>query len=223
MGVEADSNTHASKITGKSWMLEYELSWPMNLFLTNTDIRNYNNVFWFLLFLRKTRLRLQSVWSLPRTQLLDHPIGYIIRTKLLFFVNCLESYIYMDLIDSIPLKSLFSCDKTVTLDQIKQVHGNLLEKLIKGCFLEPGSIVGDIICQILDGCERICGVLERWIEYDNKYDSSLRNIDHHLESFDKVNRNEIIVKSYRNFKVIFESCLKSFQLYLNPILFLNRY
>ncbi|CAG8637975.1 11639_t:CDS:2, partial [Gigaspora rosea] len=108
------SNIFDSVILGVPLRLEYDIGWPLDLFVTAEDLDKYGNIFSFLLSLRRTQFRLQKVWThlamirkfgsvdnKPSDDKNYHTLmPWKIRASMMFFVDCLWGHIQMDIIES---------------------------------------------------------------------------------------------------------------------------
>lgn len=57
-----DSTTFSSLLMGAPVYLSYHISWPMELFLTSSDVDKYDKIFQFLIASKKCLIKLQSLW-----------------------------------------------------------------------------------------------------------------------------------------------------------------
>ncbi|TPX35021.1 hypothetical protein SmJEL517_g02440 [Synchytrium microbalum] len=100
-----------SELVNLPLRLEYEVTWPLDLVLTQPDLEKYNVVFTFLIYLRRVQMRIQRIWSLTnnvsrgtrRGSTTHEPLSRIfwtIRGRMMFFVDHLWSYIQMDVLES---------------------------------------------------------------------------------------------------------------------------
>ncbi|RHZ71108.1 hypothetical protein Glove_262g14 [Diversispora epigaea] len=98
---------------------EYDIEWPLDLFVTTEDLAKYGDIFSFLFSLRRTQIRLQKVWThLTITEkassnnnnnnnnnkLNDNGSPRLILWKVLssmmFFIDCLWGHVQMDIIET---------------------------------------------------------------------------------------------------------------------------
>ncbi|ORX82598.1 Spc97/Spc98 [Anaeromyces robustus] len=80
--------------------LEYFIKWPLDLIFTQSDFDKYNTLFSFLIVLKRVQIRLQQLLTrtytnrYTRHQRFEHQNHiWSIRQMMLFFINCLWSYI----------------------------------------------------------------------------------------------------------------------------------
>nr|CAG8515518.1 7113_t:CDS:2 [Entrophospora candida] len=105
--------------------LEYNIDWPLDLFVTSEDLSKYGDIFSFLISIRRTQLKLQRAWihlsfnekyfkeEDANTKQGDNKkyikknhndnnklLPWKIRSMMMFFVDCLWEHMQMDIIDS---------------------------------------------------------------------------------------------------------------------------
>ncbi|KAJ3136120.1 Gamma-tubulin complex component 4 [Geranomyces variabilis] len=133
-GLESEEQSYQQLIGGE-FRLEYVVKWPMDLVFTQSDIDKYNQILIFLLALKATHMRVQRVCSaisqsvrvargttttrnqrttparqqrnrdsLP-TAALPRELWQL-RAMMMFFLDCLWSYIQMDVLEASQLKLL---------------------------------------------------------------------------------------------------------------------
>ncbi|CAG8783199.1 17294_t:CDS:2, partial [Cetraspora pellucida] len=108
------NNIFDNVILGVPLRLEYDIGWPLDLFVTAEDLDKYGNIFSFLLSLRRTQFRLQRVWThlavAKKFGSVDNKLSndknyrmlmpWKVRAAMMFFVDCLWGHIQMDIIES---------------------------------------------------------------------------------------------------------------------------
>ncbi|KAI8825899.1 gamma-tubulin complex component protein [Fimicolochytrium jonesii] len=113
------SAIHVESFLGLEVKLDYVVKWPLDLIFVQEDITRYNIVFAFLLQLKSTHMRVQRVCSSisqsvrgadrvarsgqdrSDSRSLDLPREiWRLRAMMLFFLDCLWSYIQMDVLES---------------------------------------------------------------------------------------------------------------------------
>jgi len=110
--VNNDQQTSSSSmfddfILGVPLRFEYEISWPLDLFVTTEDLSKYGDLFSFLISLRRTQHRLERVWvhlsamhkymaNATTRQANDSHLLWRIRAAMIFFVNCLWEHVQVN-------------------------------------------------------------------------------------------------------------------------------
>ena len=177
----ADPVHYATYLFGRPLVVHFDLSWPLDLFMSPGDLDLYNRLFSFLFVVKKTQSRLGSIWMNikdPRQSKFTREI-LILRSRMMFFIENLYSYLQVDLID-VEFKQLLSLLRKpeTGLDLLNQKHSELLKTLIKGCFLdlENKNAIRDAIQKILSSCDQFCGLLLRSIHDQTDITHSIKTI-----------------------------------------------
>jgi len=183
--------------------LEYFIKWPLDLIFTQSDFDKYNTLFSFLIVLKRVQMRLQHLLTrtytnkYTRHQKFEHQNHiWSIRQMMLFFINCLWSYIQMDVLwinydeliqsinkekQKVKPENLNSMDITSNteneenekehqnLEDIQIYHKKYLDNLMKGCFLEHGifNAIGKCIKTVIQLCDQFCLVVEKGLNVKN--------------------------------------------------------
>ncbi|RKP12395.1 Spc98 family-domain-containing protein [Piptocephalis cylindrospora] len=83
---------------GIHFRLGYDLSWPMNLIVSSSDLAQYSTAFSFLFIVKRTLLRLQALLVLPGS-LGQCPTYTTLRHRILTWVSALYTHFQMDVIE----------------------------------------------------------------------------------------------------------------------------
>lgn len=97
------TSTFDSTIINVPLKLEYDIEWPLDLFVTSEDLEKYGDIFSFLISLRRTQIRLQRVWThLTATEKIPSGTNNILNdnvsnrlilwkvlSSMMFFIDCL--------------------------------------------------------------------------------------------------------------------------------------
>lgn len=88
--------------------LQYKINWPLHLLFSPKVLERYNILFRFLLLIKKTQYELHMVWnrSIAKCKSKSHQNIKVIqlRNELMFFVDNLQYYIQVDVLDSKNIK-----------------------------------------------------------------------------------------------------------------------
>ncbi|CAG8537215.1 2981_t:CDS:2 [Ambispora leptoticha] len=97
-------------VIGIPLRLEYQVNWPLDLFVTSEDLIKYGDLFSFLMSLKRTQHRLHKAWvhlSALRKSIDSRDnnselplIIWRTRASMMFFVECIWSHVQMDIIES---------------------------------------------------------------------------------------------------------------------------
>lgn len=136
--------------------LTYRLNWPVQLILSETSIAGYQNVFTFVLQLRRGTSTLQKQWVARRSISTDHLVqnyGFycLIRAKLLWFCNTLSTYLTSLVLVPNIIHMNENLAKSLDVDDMIEVHSifvsNVIEECCLGAKLNP---LRDCILDVLD-------------------------------------------------------------------------
>ncbi|TPX71720.1 hypothetical protein SpCBS45565_g00795 [Spizellomyces sp. 'palustris'] len=195
------SRNYTEELLGVPFTLDYIVKWPLDLVFTLSDITNYNTILAFLLLLKGTHMRLQRVCSSisqsfravssgnRKRNLLDEEDTaevpreiWQVRGVMMFFLDCLWSYIQMDILESnyhilmeVVKKKERSEDGTGAdindasshsrpdFEDIRKAHTAHLQAVLQGCFLDPvmNRLIGGTVREALTLCEQFCGLVDR--------------------------------------------------------------
>ncbi|GBC08070.1 hypothetical protein RclHR1_00790020 [Rhizophagus clarus] len=100
-------------LVGVPLRFEYDIGWPLDLFVTSEDLSKYGDIFSFLISLRRTQFKLQKVWihlatnvKMERNYKFSEGgnntmlMPWNVRASMMFFVDCLWAHVQMDIIES---------------------------------------------------------------------------------------------------------------------------
>ncbi|KAH8402528.1 hypothetical protein KR222_002404, partial [Zaprionus bogoriensis] len=156
--------------------LKYIYKWPLNLLFSPLTIERYNHVFRFLLTIRKLQYDLQLVWIRhkwnARTANPVHSNILTFRNHLTFFLDNLQYYIQVDVLESQFCILMNVIKSKVDFEEIQRAHTVFLANVLSQCFLLADgndkkinvtqttcraqySIYGTIL-EIFNLCEKFC-------------------------------------------------------------------
>lgn len=136
--------------------LTYRLNWPVQLILSETSIAGYQNVFTFVLQLRRGTSTLQKQWVARRSISAAHlaqnyGLYCLIRAKLLWFCNTLSTYLTSLVLVPNIIDMNENLAKALDVDDMIEVHSifvsNVIEECCLGARLNP---LRDCILDVLD-------------------------------------------------------------------------
>ncbi|CAG8511446.1 6042_t:CDS:2 [Funneliformis caledonium] len=100
-------------LIGVPLRFEYDIGWPLDLFVTSEDLSKYGDIFSFLISLRRTQFKLQKVWARLAANVKKERnykfskrnknvmiMPWNVRASMMFFVDCLWAHVQMDIIES---------------------------------------------------------------------------------------------------------------------------
>ncbi|KAJ2998355.1 hypothetical protein HDV02_004570 [Globomyces sp. JEL0801] len=149
--------------------LNYNVTWPFDLFVNSKDIESYNKLFSFFLSIKisiKKLVQIRKSIMTPQTP----KLLWIMCSSQLFFFESLWSYIQMDLIDSqygelvtltLPNKER---DQSVSIEDLSRKHEQVLKTLLSGCFLndsKSSKLINENIVDIIKLSLKTCQLIEQ--------------------------------------------------------------
>ncbi|KFM76556.1 Gamma-tubulin complex component 5, partial [Stegodyphus mimosarum] len=182
--------------------LSYEVEWPVTIMLGSHLQNQYNEIFSFLLQIKCAKYLLDKLYSskiscvkesrpafkkrhakvdLPRQQKI-HGM-YIIRMRLMFFVNGLHNYIMTRILHSFGLEIKEKLENSQTVDDMIVAHNEYLKSLHNRCLLDRRlTHLKQQIFQVLNLCYTFQQLWLRGV--DNISLEKLQAVEH---DFSKIN------------------------------------
>ncbi|XP_034473683.1 gamma-tubulin complex component 4 homolog [Drosophila innubila] len=178
--------------------LKYIYKWPLNLLFSPITVERYNNVFRFLLIVRKLQYDLQLVWARHKwVAKMGTPVHVRImnfRNHLTFFMDNLQYYIQVDVLES-QFSILMNVIKSkADFEEIQRAHSVFLANVLSQCFLLSDLIDKKINITQMSQCQNpiygtileIFSICEKFSFFDsmeNTPEDSLKEIDILEEKF----------------------------------------
>ncbi|XP_058124965.1 gamma-tubulin complex component 4 homolog [Anopheles ziemanni] len=135
-------------------MLKYKVKWPLHLLFSPKILDRYNEMFRFLLRIKKIQHDLLQIWSYQREKRIKHNSDVVqLRNKLMFLINNLQYYLQVDVLESQFAILLGVISHTTTrpadFERIQRAHTIFQVNVLSLCFLlasssasEPSSSLG---------------------------------------------------------------------------------
>jgi len=170
---EEDKNCAVLSLKGLT--INMQISWPLNIILSDDKLKLYNKIFLFLVTLKHSLWCLQSISlaeiaQLDRDILQDESRGdemtdvsltashkqhrlQLLRAWLIYFVTLLHGYFMSRVLHSTQLELKEEINTATDLDMLIQVHHKYLTKVHDTCFLHPEvKMLREAINMILGIC-----------------------------------------------------------------------
>lgn len=191
-------------------VLHYRVSWPLHLVFTPDVLNSYNQLFGFLLRVKKTQRQLHHLWTfqmVKKSQRWQDSRIWKIRTWLMFIVDHLQYYLQVDVLESQWTIFQNSMESTRDFEALRHAHTNFLASTLSQTFLllgsaqneptatsyqKPESLKDNPVHNSLSGllrlCERFCTCVASWgetelsVDQEDEITSLCRELDH-LVSF----------------------------------------
>ncbi|XP_052130698.1 gamma-tubulin complex component 4 isoform X2 [Frankliniella occidentalis] len=208
-----DKNPSGSADVDNGWtalVLKYHVSWPLHLVFTPDVLDSYNQLFGFLLRVKKTQRQLHHLWTfqmIKKSQRWQDSRIWKVRTWLMFIVDHLQYYLQVDVLESQWNILENALEATRDFEALRHAHMNFLASTLSQTFLllgssqneptttsyqKPDSLknnpVHNSLSILLKLCERFCSCVASWGEMDMTIDQEdeltllCRELDH-LVSF----------------------------------------
>lgn len=120
--------------------LKFNVKWPLHMFFSPTIIDRYNQLFRFLLQIRRAQNDLHTVWRMHREQkVAGNLIISQLRNRMLFFIDNLQYYLQADVLESqysILINAIQNCKD---FEFIQRSHSIFQANIMSLCFLLNGS------------------------------------------------------------------------------------
>ena len=164
--------------------LTYDIPWPLQLVISQTDFAKYNDMFRFLFTIKRVSASLQECWAtlmyraanIRGTGNLSVNKVYIrlshLRSRMLFLVNALQYFLHVDVLEvqwHILQKQL---SQVRDYDSLKKAHSRFVSSIRRQCFLDAKTIR-----RTLDSVFRLCVALCNLVEENEKDLTKVKQID----------------------------------------------
>ncbi|KAI8389351.1 gamma-tubulin complex component protein [Blakeslea trispora] len=155
-------------------VMTFELTWPIDLFLSPSDLKQYSHLWSFLISLKATQMALNSLWKLLRhLEKQQEQAVWQLRSHMLFWVDTFWSHIQIYVIDT-HYQRLIQATQAPDFEAIQTAHAQFLTHTTRGCLL--GSSCVKTLYEIIKTCLDFCQFMERmaeeqeeaWIEKNEK-------------------------------------------------------
>ncbi|XP_013394474.1 gamma-tubulin complex component 4 [Lingula anatina] len=141
--------------------LEYSVEWPLHLLTTESCLEKYNQLFSFLLLVKRVELDLQHCWMLhmnhfKQQEMLENERQmWNLRMHMSFLVDNLQYYLQVDVIESQFSILLEKIHTTRDFEAIRLAHDQFITSLLSQSFLLMKG-VSRCLHEILNGCHAFC-------------------------------------------------------------------
>ncbi|XP_065358490.1 gamma-tubulin complex component 4 homolog [Calliphora vicina] len=119
--------------------LQYKINWPLHLLFSPKVLERYNILFRFLLLIKKMQYELHMLWCqhTRETKLNKHQNIKVmhLRNELMFFVDNLQYYIQVDVLESQFSILLNTILNKADFEQIQRSHSIFQANILSLCFL----------------------------------------------------------------------------------------
>ncbi|KAI8330102.1 gamma-tubulin complex component protein [Chlamydoabsidia padenii] len=139
--------------------LAFKLQWPIDLFLGESDMQQYSDLWTFLMGLKKVQMTLTHVLPLLNE---DRQL-WRLRSHMLFWVDTLWSHVQGNVIKRHYDQLMTACDhplNSTDFDKVQNVHDDYLMYLTRGCLLSSTDCRHSLL-ELLHTCLDFCDLVQR--------------------------------------------------------------
>lgn len=180
--------------------LQYNINWPLHLLFSPKVLERYNVLFRFLILIKKMQYDLHMIWSKSsrKSKLRsEHSVKeMLLRNELMFFVDNLQYYIQVDVLDSQFSILLNTVLNEADFEQIQRAHSVFQANILSLCFIQTdydasrsnvlqtstfhsNNPVFLIINEVFHICNDFCAIADN----DKSDETSGQNVDQLGERF----------------------------------------
>jgi len=178
--------------------LTFKVQWPLQTLFKDTDLEKYNQLFKFLLRVRRTQSQLQQAWMGQMNRCRNNSneelsqlmrLQWTCRRQMQYFVDNLQYYLLADVIESqfqLLTNSVKMSDaKDRDFEVVCVAHENFLNNLLSQCFILSSKVCSCLV-EILDVCQKFCEVIHTSSVLISRHDVITQLTELHDEYSDRV-------------------------------------
>lgn len=133
---EIDSFNYDSRGFFSFLILRYKIKWPLHLLFSPKVLDKYNDLFRFLIRIKKIQYDLHLVWCHHREEKVQRNSELLqFRNKLMFLVDNLQYYLQVDVLESQFSIMMDKISETRDFEQIQRAHSCFQANVLGLCFL----------------------------------------------------------------------------------------
>ncbi|XP_008555687.1 gamma-tubulin complex component 4 [Microplitis demolitor] len=120
-------------------VLQYRVSWPLQLLFSPKALNDYNTIFRFLLRVKKTQINLWNLWT-EHTCSKNIDIGVLqLRNNLIFILDNLQYYLQVDVLESQNTIMENRMKNTENFEDVQTAHSVFLANVLSQTFLASSN------------------------------------------------------------------------------------
>lgn len=136
---EIDSFNYETRGFFSFLILRYKIKWPLHLLFSPKVLDKYNELFRFLIRIKKTQYDLHVVWCHHREEKVQRNSELLqFRNKLMFIIDNLQYYLQVDVLESQFCIMMEKIGDTRDFEQILRAHSCFQANILGLCFLLEG-------------------------------------------------------------------------------------
>lgn len=133
---EIDSYSFHSKGFFNLLILRYNVKWPLHLLFSPKVLDKYNDLFRFLIRIKKTQHDLHMIWCHHREEKVQRNNELLqFRNNLMFLIDNLQYYLQVDVLESQFSIMMTKVGETRDFEQIQRAHSFFQANVLGLCFL----------------------------------------------------------------------------------------
>ena len=140
--------------------ITYAVRWPLHLLYTPAVLDSYNDIFSFLLLVKRTQMMLERLWAdqMGRKGGAGSMAALQLRAHMAFIVNNLQYYLHVDVLESEQSRLQAAVEAAEDYEQLRHAHGCFLAAVSSQCFLQSAP-VSECLRELLAACQELCGAI----------------------------------------------------------------
>jgi len=140
--------------------LQYAVPWPLHLVVTPASLDRYNQVFQFLLYVRRTQAALHQLWGEAMAGSRGKKQGHLgavwqVRCNMTFLVDNLQYYLMEDVLDTQVTSLTDKLARSTSFEEVRRDHELFLSTVSSHLFLH-NQPVARCLRELLGVCLQFC-------------------------------------------------------------------
>ncbi len=180
---DIESFSHESKGFVNFVTLKYKVRWPLHLLFTAKVLERYNDLFRFLLRIKKTQCDLHRIWCYHRENKVERSSELLqFRNKLMFLIDNLQYYLQVDVLESQFSILMEKIQESRDFEFIQRSHAIFQANILGLCFLlesteQPRSSQPTTENPVLQILNKIIGLVDKFSAFIYTCSNPLNEID----------------------------------------------
>lgn len=142
---EVESACYETKSILSYITLKYKVKWPLHLLFSPKTLDKYNEMFRFLLRIRKIQYNIHQVWTFQRESKVKKNSELLqFRNKLMFLIDNLQYYLQADVLESQFSILMAAIGETKDFERIQRAHTVFQANVLSLCFLMSNNSASDM-------------------------------------------------------------------------------
>ncbi|XP_054164433.1 gamma-tubulin complex component 2-like isoform X2 [Oppia nitens] len=204
--------------------LDFQVSWPLSLIISRKNITCYQMLFRHLFYCKYVERQLEEVWKnnkIAKRFTFNAVIGYgkafCLRQKMLNFVQNLEYYIMLEVIEPTFHQFLeYVQTKVSSVDDMMKSHEDYIQKCLRDAMLTSGELLKAIV-QLL----RLCIVFSNFMKDSQSHSTQYELLDSSQvldKEFKRINEEDENVSDTKSLQNSFEDHISLMQSEFDAVL-----